>query len=57
MTVHLYKSTIDRLRKAVYWTPGCTISSLVDKAINMEIKTMEKELGAIFSDIKKTEGR
>lgn len=45
LTVHLPKPLIDRVKNAVYWTPGLTLASLGQRALEAEIDRMEQERG------------
>ncbi len=48
MTVHLTHETIDRLNNAVFWTPGESITDLVERAISAEIDRLESVRGESF---------
>lgn len=43
LTTHLPVDLQDRLRDAVYWTPGATLSGLVEEAIREKLDRMEDE--------------
>jgi len=47
-TVHLPGELIDRLRNAVYWTPGLTLASLAEEALIQAIDEIEKRNGEPF---------
>lgn len=47
-TTHLRRCTIERLKNAVYWTAGCTITSLVDDCISYHLDAMEYERKSKF---------
>jgi hypothetical protein len=49
-TVSINAESIEKARQAVYYTPGMTLSALVEKAIQTEIDTMEKERGEPFPE-------
>lgn len=44
----LPSAVIERLRNAVYWTPGLTIAGFVTKCIADVVARMETERGAAF---------
>lgn len=48
LTVHLPKPLIERVKNAVYWTPGLTLASLGQRALEAEIDRMEQEKGEPF---------
>lgn len=48
VTFHLSKSTIDRVRNAVYWTPGLTMAALTEDALADYIAKLEKKNGESF---------
>lgn len=48
LTVHLPKPLIDRVKNAVYWTPGLTLASLGQRALEAEVERMEQERGEPF---------
>ena len=48
LTVKLPRSLIDRLRNAVYWTPGLTITGFLAKCITSGVAGLEKERGDQF---------
>lgn len=39
---------IDRLRNAVFYTPGLTINGFIEECINSVVARMEKERGSEF---------
>ena len=43
MTVHLTQGIVDRIHAAVFWTPGESVTDLVERAVATEIDKMEKE--------------
>jgi hypothetical protein len=47
-TVHLTEELINDIKNAVFWTPGLTISDLVESALLQAIEAMEKKLGEKF---------
>lgn len=48
MTVNLSVDLIERVKNAVYWTPGLTMSSLTEKALEHAVNTYEKDRGDVF---------
>jgi hypothetical protein len=48
LTVKLSATVIDRLRNAVYWTPGATIAGVVEQCLAHSIDAMERKRGAQF---------
>lgn len=48
LTVHLPTPLIERVKNAVYWTPGLTLASLGQRALEAEIERMEQERGESF---------
>jgi hypothetical protein len=48
LTVHLSLDLIDRLKNAVFWTPGMTMAALVEDAVRQAIDRMEKQRGEPF---------
>lgn len=48
ITLLLNRSLIERLRNAVYWTPGMTLARLVAESLEATITSMEAERGAPF---------
>lgn len=49
LTVSLPTETIERMRDAVYWTPGTTIASLISNAVNDLVRQLESMRGEPFS--------
>lgn len=39
---------VERLRNAVYWTPGLTLTAAVTEALQHCVEDMEKEHGGAF---------
>jgi len=39
---------LERLRDAAYWTPGASVSSIVEEGVRREVERMEKENGGRF---------
>jgi hypothetical protein len=48
LTVKLPRSLIDRLRNAVYWTPGLTMTGFLAKCIASGVAGLEKDRGDQF---------
>lgn len=48
ITLITERGRMERVRDAVFWTPGETISSVVDRALEAEVARMERERGAPF---------
>jgi hypothetical protein len=48
MTVRLDQGLIEKLQAAVYWTPGETITSVMERGALNEIKAMEGKNGGAF---------
>ncbi len=47
-TFHLPADLVDRLRNAVYWTPGLTLAELAETALRDAVATLEKKRGEPF---------
>lgn len=48
LTVHLPVPLIDRVKNAVYWTPGLTLASLAEKSLENTVDAIEKKNGEPF---------
>ncbi len=48
LTVHVTETLIDRVRNAVYWTPGLTLSALIETAGHDAVDALEKKQGGAF---------
>ena len=48
LTVLISGEVLNRLRNAVFWTPGVTMTGIVERCISDAIATLEKERGARF---------
>ncbi len=48
LTVHLPAELIERIKNAVFWTPGLTLAELAERAFRQEVERLEKERGAPF---------
>ena len=41
ITFYITKDTVEKAKNAAYWTPGMTLSSLAEEALNTMITDME----------------
>ena len=48
LTVHLSVPLIERVKNAVYWTPGLTLAGLAEKALAQAIRELEQQNGGAF---------
>ena len=48
LTVHLPVELIDRIKNAVYWTPGLTLAGLAEEALTAAVEKLERERGGPF---------
>jgi hypothetical protein len=48
LTIHLPVPLIERVKNAVYWTPGLTLAGLAEQALARLIDELEAENGAPF---------
>lgn len=48
LTVHLPTDLIDRVKNAVYWTPGLTLAGLAEQALTKAVAELEQERGERF---------
>ncbi len=48
LTIHLPVELIDRVKNAVYWSPGLTLAGLAERALAKELRSLEKENGVPF---------
>lgn len=48
VTLHLSRGLLDRMRNAVYWTPGLTMADLADEALSRHLALLEEERGEAF---------
>lgn len=46
------KDTFERLSNAVYWTPGLTMGSVVNSALEIVVERLEEKNGGKFKDRK-----
>lgn len=49
ITVQISFDVIERVKNAVYWTPGLTLASLAEKALSNAVDQLEKEKKSKFS--------
>lgn len=47
-TFHLPDELVDRLRDAVYWTPGLTLAGLAEEALTQRLAELEADRGEPF---------
>ncbi len=45
VTIHLSVELIDKVKNAVYWEPGLTLTEFAERALTRELKKWEKEWG------------
>jgi len=43
MTVQISADIINRIKNAVYWTPGLTLAALTEKALKKAVDNLERE--------------
>jgi len=48
LTVHLPVDLIERVKNAVYWTPGLTLARLAEEALRLALADVEAARGAPF---------
>ena len=48
LTVHLPVELIDRAKNVVFWTPGLTLASLAEQALEAVVTRLEEERGEAF---------
>ncbi len=48
LTVHVTEELSNRVKNAVYWTPGLTLASLAEDALANLVAQLEKERGSAF---------
>lgn len=48
MTVQISADTVERVKDAVYWTPGLTVAKLTEEALNYTLDKLEKQRGEPF---------
>lgn len=50
ITVYIPDNLIEKVKNTVYWTPGLTITSFGEKAIENAVDTLESGRGEPFSN-------
>lgn len=48
LSVRLPRELTERMRNAVYWTPGSTMGLMAEKAIDLYLLNLEKHIGEPF---------
>lgn len=48
VTIRMPEALREKIYEAVYWTPGLTITDLIQEAVGKEIARLEKRRGATF---------
>lgn len=48
LTVHISSELVERLRDAVYWTPGLTLAAIAEEALSKAIAALERKNGEPF---------
>lgn len=48
ITVQISEEVIERLKNAVYWTPGLTLASLAEESFSRAVDILEEERKASF---------
>ncbi len=48
LTVHLPVALIERIKNAVYWTPGATLTGVAEQALGNLVDALEQERGEPF---------
>jgi predicted DNA binding CopG/RHH family protein len=48
ITVQISEDVIERIKNAVYWTPGLTLASLAEEAFSKAVDILEEEKKAPF---------
>jgi hypothetical protein len=43
LTIHVSSDLVERLRDAVYWTPGLTLAGLAEEALSQAVDALEKK--------------
>ncbi len=49
VTLHISAELVDRIRNAVYWTPGLTMAELAESALAEALTAIETERGSPFA--------
>jgi len=53
ITVQISEDVIERVKSAVYWTPGLTLASLAEQAFAKAVDQLERERGSKFQKAEK----
>jgi hypothetical protein len=48
LTIQIRPELAERLRNAVYWTPGLTVAGLVEESLGKALASLEKRKGGPF---------
>lgn len=48
VTIHVTSALIDKVRDAVYWTPGLTVASFAEDALSKALEGLAKKNGKPF---------
>lgn len=48
LTVHVPVELIERVKNAVYWTPGLTLAGLAEAALTQTVDALEQQHGAPY---------
>jgi len=48
LTVNVAPDLIERIKNAVYWTPGLTLAGLTEDALSKAVDVLERERGEPF---------
>jgi hypothetical protein len=48
LTIHLSVGLIEKVKNAVYWTPGLTLAALAETALQQLVDELEKQRGEPF---------
>ncbi len=48
MTIHLPVDLVEKMKDAVYWTPGLTLAGLAEDALQVAVEEIEEERGEPF---------
>ncbi len=49
LTVQIHLDVLERVKNAVYWTPGLTLAALAEEALINAVDALEKKNGKKFS--------
>lgn len=48
LTVQVHSEVLERVKNAVYWTPGLTLAALAEEALIKAVDALEKKCGKEF---------